>query len=183
MKSIKTDEILVIAGMRGSGKTEFLKKLTSTLAIPYTVYDVLDQYRGSCIEANRYIPKEDSLEEFDNICKRIWLKGNHLLIIEECEIYLRNKSELTPYAKQLILRGRNKGIGLWLCTRRIADLHKTPMSQANHLFLFKMYLPNDLAYISQFIPKETTEQLKAIPDYFFLRYSNGENEICKPIKI
>jgi hypothetical protein len=48
MKSIRTDEIMVIAGMRGTGKTEFIKKLTSTLAIPYTVYDVLDQYKGSC---------------------------------------------------------------------------------------------------------------------------------------
>ncbi len=103
--------------------------------------------------------------------------------VEECEIYLRNKSELMPYAKQLILRGRNKGIGMWLCTRRIADLHKTPMSQANHVFLFKMYLPNDLAYVSQFIPKEITDKLKTIPDYHFIRYSNGEVEVCKPIKL
>jgi hypothetical protein len=126
--------------------------LTSSLSVTYTVYDVLDQYQGSCIEANRYVPKEDTLDEFEDICKGIWYKGNHLLVVEECEIYLRNKSELSPYAKQLISRGRNKGIVLWLCTRRIADLHKTPMSQANHLFLFKIYLPNDTAYISNFIP-------------------------------
>jgi Cdc6-like AAA superfamily ATPase len=183
MNSIRTDQITVIAGMRGTGKTEFIKKLTSTLSIPYTVYDVLNQYQGSCIEKNRYVPVNDTLDEFDNVCKKIWFKGNHLLIIEECEIYLRNKSELSEYAKQLILRGRNKNIGLWLCTRRIADLHKTPMSQANHLFLFKMYFPNDLNYISQFIPRETTEQLKTIPDYHFIRYSNGEIEICKPVRI
>lgn len=34
MKSIRTDEIDVIAGMRGTGKTEFIKKLTSPLSIP-----------------------------------------------------------------------------------------------------------------------------------------------------
>jgi DNA helicase HerA-like ATPase len=120
---------------------------------------------------------------FDKHRKRIWFKVNHLMIVEECEIYLRNKSELSSYAKQLILRGRNKGIGMGLCTRRIADLHKTPMSQANHLFLFKMYLPNDLNYISQFIPKDITEKLKTMPDYHFIRYSGNEIEICKPIKI
>ncbi len=183
MKQIRTDEITVIAGMRGTGKTEFLKKLTSSLAIPYTVYDVLNQYKGSCIESNRYVPKEDSLDEFDGICRHIWNKGNHLLIVEECEIYLTNNKPISPYTKQIILRGRNKNIGMWLCTRRIADLHKTPMSQANHLFLFKMYLPNDIAYISNFIPKEIADKLKTIPDYHFIRYSNGEIEICKPIRI
>jgi uridine kinase len=50
MKSIKSDEIVVIAGMRGTGKTEFIKKLTSTLSIPYTVYDALNHYKASCIE-------------------------------------------------------------------------------------------------------------------------------------
>jgi len=153
------------------------------LTIPYTVYDVLNQYSGSCIEKYRYMPVNDTLDEFDNICAKVWNKGNHLLIVEECEIYLRNKAELTPAIKQVILRGRNKGIGLWLCTRRIADLHKTPMSQANHLFLFKMYLPNDINYISQFIDKEIAEKLKTMPDYHFIRYSGNEVEVCKPIKI
>ncbi len=37
MKSIKTDEIAVIAGMRGTGKTEFIKKLTSTLSINLSI--------------------------------------------------------------------------------------------------------------------------------------------------
>jgi hypothetical protein len=32
-------------------------------------------------------------------------------------------------------------------------------------------------------PKEIAEKLKTIPDYYFIRYSNGEAEICKPIKI
>ena len=176
---LRTDSIIVIAGMRGSGKTNLLKLLVSPLKIPYAIYDPLDQYGN--VSTHRIVPAPDTLETFEATCKRVWERGNFLLIVEECEVYLRNKGELPPYAKMCILRGRNRGIGMWLCTRRIADLHKTPVSQADHLFLYRMFLPNDIDYISQFIPKEQAQGLDHMKPFWFLHYSSGTAELCPPV--
>lgn len=184
MKPLRTDHRMVIAGMSGSGKTELLRKLASSLSIPFTLFDPINQYAE--FGKKRYLPdpnKGSEIEQFEVIAEKIWHKGNHLIIIEEAEIVFKNKAEISPYAKECVLRGRNRNIGMWFCTRRIADFHKTPMSQASDLFLFKMYLPNDIAYISQFMPKDQAQQLMTIPDYHFIHYADGEIEVCKPIEI
>ncbi len=181
MRTLRTDSIAIIAGMRGTGKTEFLRKLASSLSVPMTLFDPLNQYPE--FKNRRYVPRSDEIAEFEALSEKIWAKGNHLLVVEEAEIVFKNKAEITPKAKEIVLRGRNKGIGLFCCTRRIADFHKTPMSQANHLFLFKMYLPNDIAYISQFMPKGEADKLLTIPDYHFIHYADGEIEVCKPIEL
>jgi len=176
---LRTDEMAVVAGMRGSGKTTLIKRLASGLQVPHTIYDPLDQYAS--ITEHRIVPNPDNLATFEATCERIWRQGNHLFIVEEAEVYLKNKAELTHYAKLCILRGRNRGIGIWICTRRIADLHKTPVSQANHLFLYKMFLPNDIAYLSQFIPKDAAINLGHMQPFYFLHYSEGQTELCNPV--
>lgn len=176
---VRTDQIIVVAGMRGSGKTNLVKVLISPLTIPHTIYDPLDQYGN--VSKHRIVPQPDTVATFEATCRRIWERGNYLLIVEECEVYLREKHELTPYAKLCILRGRNRGIGMWLVTRRIADLHKTPVSQADHLFLYRMFLPNDIDYISQFIPKDVASGLDHMQPFCFLHYSEGAVEMCPPV--
>ena len=187
MKSIRTDHRTLIAGQSGTGKTTFIEMLVRSLTIPLTLYDPLDQYTFLPLSPrklqHRVVPEPDNIERFERECKRIWDKGNELFIIEECEIYMPYYKPLTDYANRCILRGRNKGIGMWFCTRRLADLHKTPISQSNHLFLFKMFLPNDIRYIGQFTGREVADKLKKLPDYHIMHYCDGESVILLPVEV
>ena len=80
MRSIRTDQRIVIAGMSGTGKTELLRKLASSLSIPFTLFDPINQYPE--LGARRYVPSIDEIAEFESLCSRIWNKGNHLLLVE-----------------------------------------------------------------------------------------------------
>lgn len=167
----------MIAGAGGTGKTNFTKALVRDLRCSYTIVDPLDQY--GFLTAQRLVTTE--VEAFEDLCRYAWEKGNHLIIVEEAEQFLPNGKPLSLYANRCILPGRNRGIGLWANTRRFADLHKTPIAQAQHLFLFRMFLPNDIEYLAKFIPRDIAQSLASIPEYHFLHYSEGKTELCKPV--
>ncbi|GAG86462.1 unnamed protein product, partial [marine sediment metagenome] len=68
------------------------------------IYDPLSQYDGFPDE-NRYIPKSDSLTEFDAVCRQLRMKGNITFIVEEAERYLGQGKPLGENAFDLINRG------------------------------------------------------------------------------
>lgn len=178
---IKQTDIIVIAGQRGTGKTTLAKFIAKKfLENNYSifVYDPLNEYHPY----QRYIPHNPlDTEEFDRICYKIWQLGKIFFIVDEAEIYIQEKKPLPLYFSQLLLRGRHRQTGLCLITRRIALLNKNAFSLSNHIFLFKLFSPNDIKYVSEFIPKDIAIKLPSLKDFHFIYYSNGLSKICSPI--
>jgi len=87
MLKIRSTDRVTISGLPGSGKTTLSKYLAALVEPNCLIYDPLSQYENFPDEY-RYIPKSDSLLEFDAVCRQLRAKGNVTFIIEEAERYL-----------------------------------------------------------------------------------------------
>jgi hypothetical protein len=103
-----------------------------------------------------------------------------ILAVESVDFYATPQQPLTPNFKKIIHWGRNRGIGVIMTSRRIANVHKDCCALNRHWFLFHCYLPNDIKYIKGFIGK-TANDLPKLQPYYFIHWSGGQSEICNPI--
>lgn len=142
---MRSDVISVIAGQRGSGKTTLAKTLISGLT-RVIIYDPMHEYNP----AISYRPTTDSIEEFEKVAGHVWDTGNTFFVVDEAERYLVNNTRLPINTFKIINSGRHRNIGLLLVTRRIAELHKSPFSLAEQVYLFHLFAPNDIRYIKEF---------------------------------
>ena len=156
--SLRTDQIAVIAGQRGVGKTCLAKKLISGLQ-RVVIYDPVGEYDPRF----SYVPGGDSVEEFEAFMKKVWIMGNVFVVVDEAERFLRNNGRILPYTYKVINTGRHRNIGMLLITRRLAELHKTPFGLSTMVILFRLFLPNDIKYISEFLPN--AGKVRTLPDY------------------
>ena len=177
---LASDEVICIGGMRGTGKTTLAKHIASKFEA-CVIFDPLGQYSEF---SDTYVPRSSSLEEFDSIARMVWQRGNTVFVVEECESFLGERMNLSPYAFRIVLQGRNRGIGLIAVTRRIANLSKTVFSLSDHVYLFRFFSPNDVKYCSEFIGRAWAARLQKLPKYHFLYYSaEGEITECPPLMI
>lgn len=176
---IKSTDRVTICGMPGTGKTTFMKHLLGGYPDCY-VYDPLSQYG----EFPRHVPAViNSREEFDSYGRRIWYRGNVCFGIEESELYLNQGKPLTPWAARVIISGRNRGIGVMANTRRLAMLSKDMFSLSEHVFIFRLFSPNDIEYLVGYIGKEWAAVVPRLDDFEFLHYSGGRVEQCPPLSL
>jgi len=101
----------------------------------------------------RYIPKRETPNELEDICKSLWARSNVTLIIEEAEQYISQGRPLLPFTSGLIRMGRNWGIGIWATTRRIQDINKRFFDLSQHCFFFRCGLKSR-DYIADMIGPE-----------------------------
>lgn len=162
-KVLKWDDTIVICGVKGTGKTEWLRWFISQLPRPFVV-DPMEEFTEF---ENRYVPQTDRPEELERVAKKLWDIGNVTLVVDEAELYLPNKLFVPPATFKIITRGRDRpthaGVGLVVCTRRIANLNKTVFGLSNHIIIFRHFGVNDIKYLGEFVPE--ADQLRTIHDY------------------
>lgn len=171
---IRSTDRVTIAGLPGTGKTTLAKFLASLCEPRILIYDPLSQYDGFSDEC-RYIPKSDSLTEFDAVCRQLRAKGDITFFVEECERYLGQGKPMGENTFDLCNRGRNWGVGIVAITRRIQRLSKDFFDLCQHLFLFKIGLKSR-EYIADMIGWEETRKVIRLPPYHFLHYSVEEEK-------
>jgi len=154
---IRTNAITTIAGMRGTGKTTFAKKILDKVKGKKIVYDPMHEYP----ENISFWPESDTLKDFDLFLQSCWDQGNLYICVDEAERYFKGKKQLTEYSAKIVNTGRHRNIGLLIVTRRIAELNKTAFGLSEVVILFQMFLPNDIKYIKEFFTQaETLQKLK-----------------------
>ena len=163
-----------ICGLTGTGKTV----LTQYLCTLYEktgllIYDPLSQFTAFKPE-QRYVPKSNSIREFNNVCRQLCARENVTFVIEEAERYLGQGKEMGDDTFDLINRGRNWGVGIVAVTRRIQRLSKDFFDLCQHVFFFKCGL-RSRGYIEDMIGSKETEQILHLKRYRFL-YFNVETE-------
>ena len=167
MKMRATDRVTV-CGLPGTGKTTLTKYLCSLYEPDLLIYDPLAQYVNFPSEC-RYIPKSDSLTEFDSVCRQLCARSNVVFVIEEAERYLGQGKALGPYAFDLINRGRNWGVGVVAVTRRIQRLSKDFFDLCQHVFFFKCGLKSR-DYIKDMIGQGECQIITGLERFHFLYY-------------
>lgn len=149
----KGKQVLVI-GKKGSGKTYFTKKLLDKYP-NHVVFDVNNEYKGY----KRYIPSnydgQSQQVELELLLKKIILPNAgkvDLLVVEEADMTLPNKGELTPMQRALINLNRHLGLTVVYITRRPQLINTNVPALADFICCFKLDDVNDLKRIGELHP-------------------------------
>jgi hypothetical protein len=177
--------------MRQEGKTNLLKWLLSQCSkeMRYTAFDTMGvlsrHFEPNNPESQKIIKPRWGyvLPEFEKACEQVWREGNQIFAIEEVQIFCSKHLFKIEKLRDLINLGGNRNIGLWFTIRRVAEVHNDIIGNCQHHYIFKTYLPQDVEWLSQFVPREIVEQSKNLPPYHFIYYHVGrEAQVFKPVK-
>ena len=169
LANLARDNRLCICGLPGSGKTTLTRHICSLLEPRVLIYDPLDQYR-MFKDNNRYIPKSDSLVEFESVCRQLCATKNITFVVEEAERYLGQGKPLGPYAFDLCNRGRNWNVGVYAVTRRIQRISKDFFDLCQSIIFFKNGAKSRM-YIRDLVGKEIAVWIYELERFHFLYYS------------
>lgn len=188
-------KVTLILGKRGSGKSFLLKKIIARER-RFLIYDTLGEYSDGIIftDVNElhgfwknhlfdsfrliYQPLKPQ-EEFDKICELSYLCGSMVFAAEEIDTFCKPNDISTDFAN-IIQRGRHKNIDFYGVSQRPYGINRIVSSQAKRIITFQQSEPRDLDYLSMYIGKELSEQVRDLPQYQFLDWnSSGDIAIKK----
>lgn len=178
---IKVTDIFCILGKRGSGKSEIAKHFLRQMdqnEYPLLVMDVNDEYSYEEFE-NGDIFKTKTLNDYfqsygSKLQKFIDSNNSGMIVFEDADVLI-SQSKLPMDIYDLIIRGRHKNMGCMFLFRRANNIHKQLLYNSHHIFIPKITLPNDIQYLSQYIPG-TEEIVPHLERYQFFQYEVDTEE-------
>lgn len=147
---------ITIFGMTGSGKSVLCRQLQGyfkNVIVFDTLYEYQDHEGVIFKDFNsfahylistqhqdiipkliiRFNPDIDENNEINNYLKMIYFRGDCTVVLEEVQNYA-SVYKIPKYLKQIALTGRHKKVNFITTTQRIAEIHKSLLSQAHHVF-------------------------------------------------
>lgn len=114
----------------------------------------------------------------DQIVRTLYYTGQHLdrataLIFEEAQFFFP-QSYTTPTMDSLITTGRHARLSVIANTQRPANVSKNLISQADRLFVGRLYEKNDLVYLYASIGEEAL-YAKNLENLEFILYEKGSS--------
>ncbi len=105
--------------------------------------------------------------------------SDRIVVVEEAH-HLVSQWNLDPTVELLVREGRGKKLSVIFTTQRIQDFSKLIWSQCDRTYIFKWFIPQDIAYISRMIPdfEEINRQLRE-HDILEYNHKTGEHRIIK----
>jgi DNA helicase HerA-like ATPase len=183
---IAYEEKIVIVGASGSGKTYLANVLLKSLnGISVWVYDFNYQFHSSkamifhdltemlevydSAQRGHYIfqPHDNSENTFRRFNAEAFKRGNLTLIEDEIHTFLTKQKQNKEF-NQVILSGRPRGISVVSISSRPASCPNHVLSNAKHVFAFKLNLESDLKFLESYLghdvwiimPKDKRARLK-----------------------
>lgn len=104
---------------------------------------------------------------------------NRVIVIEEAH-RLVSQWNLEPIIELLVREGRGKRLSVIFTTQRIQEFNKLVWSQCDRTYIFRWFIPQDIAYISRMLPnfEEINAQLQE-HDVLEYNHRTGEYRIIK----
>lgn len=194
LDSFKATDCFLAMGRRGCGKSTLSKNLQSAYPrrviidslYEYEEGDVVydfDEYSAKLQHLSKNRVKEfvvifriahDDPQATDIVNHAIRIAfefGNLMIVIEEVQLFSTHHS-LPTYLKNALLIGRHHNIALFFTSQRAGEIHKTILSQCNHIFVGQMHERNDIQYIKSFLG-DSVEKLPNFPVHEFLYFSQS----------
>lgn len=204
MIHFKSNDRVFVCGKTGSGKTELVKSVLLR-QFPRIVfhdvklenYDLLQKMPGMvCVRTPidlinalsrgtlsiLYQPIVSGIDDFNSVCEILYTHGNITLVVDEASYYT-SSFEICHFHKEIMMRGRSKGVGIVNCSQRPMGCHNLLISEADVFFVFKLTLDGDVKKLKSMIPKKYHSTMESMPMMHYI-YSdvNGINFAGKPIR-
>jgi len=126
-----------------------------------------------------YMPADPGPEDFDEVCKIVYHTGNISLFVDEIASYTTS-SQLPFWLGECLRLGAGRGIGLIMLSQRPRAIYNTLLSEAEHIFAFRLNLKTDRDKLKEIMGAEV-EALRNIPYYHFAYYDGDNMQWCAPI--
>lgn len=178
---IEVTDIFCILGKRGSGKSELAKHFLRQMdrnEYPILIMDVNDEYSGDEFENALIFKSKDLDDYFENYDRNLktFVDSNSsgMIVFEDVDV-LVSSTRIPMSILDLVIRGRHKNIGCMFLFRRANNIHKQILYNSHHIFIPRITLPNDIRYLSEYIP-ETEEVVPHLRKYEFFEYEFDSEE-------
>jgi hypothetical protein len=201
---------IFVAGQTGSGKTELVKRSLDSCermivylpkredsGYPGAYFDglanewpkFLEWWSYSKARCDRfrivYRPADKfNAEEFDLLCRLVYLCGDCTFIAEEIATYLSSRIFQTvgryQGIKNLLTAGRTRGVTCWWVTQRCFGIPREVTSEARDACLFRLQEPADLDYVQERFGIEARLKMDQLQQYQYVHWINtGKSEVGK----
>lgn len=202
MVEIKSNRHLFMAGMTRSGKTVLIRQLLNKFPRVVvhdrknewaewaqknhylTIHDVgtLQAAIQKGYKRMVYMPRDPSMEDFDEVCKIIFHTGNIYFCVDEAQSY-SPYGRIPFYFGELMRLGAGRGIGVCSLVQRPRETGNVLISEASIVIVFRLQLDTDRTKISSFVGKQVFEPLNELPPWHFLLYDSVPRDIywCAPV--
>lgn len=201
------NEIIVILGKKGSGKTVMARHMVSDKR-RLIVYDPMRQF-SSCgavlvrfedlvayISHNRrghfravYQPEipldatDDRVRaEFIRMCDLVNRLVNVYFLVDEIDNCLPPRDRENGFFKNMIQRGRHAQVSLVATTIRYTDTQRNLTAQADTIICFHTHEPSDVKYFRNYFGI-MADDLPTLPPYHYVKYEKGQVSRHAPIQI
>ena len=185
MISIKSNDRALIIGKTGSGKSYWIKKMLPSFN-RFIFYDPKHQhndvkallvkdikalrsafYKYPKIIYRPFVPNDD---EFNEICRICYFRGNMTLILDEVSYHV-SSNRIQHFHKILMTTGRTRGIGVWNCTQRPREVvHNVLISETDHVICFRLNLLTDRKKLAESF-SEIFMTADELTDYKYIYYN------------
>lgn len=187
---IRTDDRVFICAKTGAGKTTYAKRFLLS-GYPRIVFWDIKHQNGDwphtflarnpagigegIVQKHSHIlyqPDDISPDDFNKVCQIVYNCGNVAIYIDEVA-FVTTGNHIEYYHKLLLVMGRSRGCGVITATQRPVNVANYCISEAEHFFIGKLQLEDDVKKIGSVLPKE----YKDIPpklEYYHWIYTDTE---------
>jgi len=154
---------------------ELAEKIPRRMGVDPEVYlaYLREKYPRLHVYVPRHSTKKSRIEEFDQVCSQVYSRGRMVLAVESIDFYAPPRQDLSENLQKIVHWGRNEDIGLLMTSRRPANVNKDACALNQNWFLFHCYINNDLKWLREFIPDHHVEELKTLPPYDFIHWTQN----------
>ncbi len=165
---IATDERVFLAGRTKSGKTfaarELLAKIPRLVVCDPKASDSIERWRLAPWdrESQRLLrngepvrtrvkrdPTQREDEFWDEVLFECWNAGNVVVYIDEVYLLKPESGGYPRYLSLLYTTGRERGIGTWASAQRPTFIPMVLMSEAEHVFAFRLLREDDRSTLAK----------------------------------
>jgi DNA helicase HerA-like ATPase len=181
---MKQAPICGLFGRRGVGKTTLARAIARHQA-RLVVWDYIGEYgplafrsegnpaaleeylrwaRGQRFAAARYIPREGTVEEFEEWCAVVFGFRDCVVVVEEVAA-VAQASWLPPAFGGIVRQGRHRGLGLLWTAQRLNEVSRTLTSLTDFWAGFSLSEPADLQALAQRCGRDYAERVSKLPRF------------------